>query len=55
MKEKLFVTMYTDSACTHQAKRKAAHSLQQFEPVGRCTMQYTSNSTMTVSYSYCRN
>ena len=55
MKDKLLVTMYADAACTHQAKRKAAHSLQQFEPVGRCATQYTSNSTMTASYSYCHN
>jgi hypothetical protein len=47
--------MYADAGCTHQAKRKAAHKLQDFAPVGQCTGHYGFNGTMTVSYTYCHN
>ena len=54
-KNKLSVTMYADSACKQQAKRKAVHNLQDFARVGECSAHYGTNGTATASYMYCHN
>jgi hypothetical protein len=47
--------MYADSGCTRQAKRKVAHPLRDFVPVGQCRAEHGVNGTMAVTYSYCHN
>jgi hypothetical protein len=47
--------MYADSGCTRQAKRKAAHPLRDFVPVGQCSAQPGVNGTVAATYSYCHN
>jgi hypothetical protein len=48
--------MYADAACTHQAKRKVSHALQDYEPVGRCTAQHSgTNGNEAFAYTYCHN
>jgi hypothetical protein len=54
-KDKLFVTMYADSRCTRQVKRKVAHALRDFVPVGKCSAQPGVNGTMAITYTYCHN